>query len=142
MNGVCTKNVIGNFTETVLRLSEEVGHLCKNIDILKMKVGNISTAERPSVSPYAQESLTRIDVTSLAAPKNKAVKICKDALTACCVLLSKIPPISAYFLLSAASRNETDEEPTLPEISRNIHNADTKLKGDLIHSASFFPRFK
>jgi hypothetical protein len=45
-------------------------------------MGNITTAERPSVSPYAQESLTRRDVTSLAAPKNKAVKICKDALTA------------------------------------------------------------
>jgi hypothetical protein len=33
LNGVCTKNMIENFTEMVLNLSEEVGQLCKNTHI-------------------------------------------------------------------------------------------------------------
>lgn len=85
-------------------------------------------------------SLTRRDVTSLAATKNKAVKICKDALTAVCVPLSRIPPVSAYFALHAAIRIDSEEEPkcTLPEISRNIHNANNNLKGDRIYFAKCF----
>jgi hypothetical protein len=35
LNGVCTKHAIGNIIEMVLRLSEEVGYLRKDIEILK-----------------------------------------------------------------------------------------------------------
>jgi hypothetical protein len=44
LNGVCTKNVIGNLIHMVLKLSEKSGHLHKDNEVLEMKT------ERPSVA--------------------------------------------------------------------------------------------
>jgi hypothetical protein len=73
LNGVCMNNVMENLIKIFLKLSEEAGQLCKD-NILKIKMENISMAERPSVL-YEQESLKQHDETSSAPLKNDSVKI-------------------------------------------------------------------
>jgi hypothetical protein len=60
----------------VFKISEKVGHLSKVNGILKIITENISAVERPSVS-HMQDSLTRREMTSSAAPKNNTVKTFK-----------------------------------------------------------------
>jgi hypothetical protein len=108
-----------NLIEMVLKLSEKVGELGKDKEILKKRMEIISATEPPSV-PYVQGSVMRCDVTSSATPKNNALKTNRDALSAGRVLLSRNPPLSADF---ATSRNERNDVSIVPEISRNGNNA-------------------
>jgi hypothetical protein len=48
--GVCTKNMIDNLIEMALKLSEEVGHLQKDNEILKLKMETFSATKRPCVA--------------------------------------------------------------------------------------------
>jgi hypothetical protein len=50
---------------------------------------------------YVQDSLTRRDVTSSAAPKNNGVKTHKDALSASCTPLPRNPQLSAGFMIDS-----------------------------------------
>jgi hypothetical protein len=90
-NGVCTEHTIENIIEMVLRLSEEVGHHRKDIEILKTKMKTISATERSSVA-YVEDSWTRRDVTSSAASKNNVEKTYQE-------VLSRWPAICNFLLV-------------------------------------------
>jgi hypothetical protein len=79
LNRVCAKNMIKNLTEMVVKLSEEIGYLRKDNEMLEMKMETISASKRPSVA-YVQDSLARCDVNSSAAPENSGMMIYKEAL--------------------------------------------------------------
>jgi hypothetical protein len=64
-----------------LKLSEEVGHFCKDNEILKIKFETISASERSCVT-YVQDSLTWPD-TSSVAPENNGVKTYKESANFC-----------------------------------------------------------
>jgi hypothetical protein len=89
--------MIENLIEMVLKLSEEVGHLRKDNEILKLKMKTFSATERPSVA-CVEDSLAGREVTSSEAPRNNAVKTYKDALSAGCVSLPRNPQLSADFV--------------------------------------------
>jgi hypothetical protein len=55
LNGICTNSTLANITEIVFKLSEEVCHLYKDNDTLKMK--NISMVAQPSLLSCVQELL-------------------------------------------------------------------------------------
>jgi hypothetical protein len=77
-----------NRSRFVAKLSAKLSHLYKDNEILNVKTKSISATERPNVT-CVQYSVTRRDVKSLSAPKNKYVKTYKDALSAGCVSLSR-----------------------------------------------------
>jgi hypothetical protein len=54
LDGAYNKNMAGNLIEMVLKLSEEVGHLRKDNEILNMQMKTISTSQGPCVA-YAQD---------------------------------------------------------------------------------------
>jgi hypothetical protein len=107
--------MIENLTEMALKLKEEVVHSRKDNEILKIKMETTSASERPCVA-YVQDSLTRRDVTSSAAPKNNGMKRHKDALSAGCVSLPRNLQLSADFMID---RNVTSQACTAPGTLKN-----------------------
>jgi hypothetical protein len=63
-----------------------------------------------------QDSLTRRDVASSAAPENNAVKTYKDALSSDCVSLPRNLQASADFMMD---RNVVSQVSTTPETLKN-----------------------
>jgi hypothetical protein len=62
LNSVCTNNLIESLIQMVSKLSEEVGLLRKDNEILKMKVGKLTAAECSGSSLSDQQSLAQRDV--------------------------------------------------------------------------------
>jgi hypothetical protein len=87
----------------ILEISEEIGHLDKDNEILKIKMDNITAVERSSVS-HMQEPFTRREVMSSAALRNNTVKTFRDASSGGCVSLHMDPVVSVDLVLSATSR--------------------------------------
>jgi hypothetical protein len=83
-----------------------------------MKMETISAIVLPSVA-YVEDSLTRREVTSSAAPESNAVKTHKDALSAGCVSLPRNPQLSADFMID---RNEMNQAFTVARTSKNENN--------------------
>jgi hypothetical protein len=67
LNGVCTNNLIENLIQMVSKLSEEVGLLRKDNEILKMKVGKLTAAECSGSSLPDQQSLAQRDVGNVGS---------------------------------------------------------------------------
>jgi hypothetical protein len=98
--------MIENLIETVLKLSEEVGQSRGDNEYSKMKMENIYTESRPSLSSCVQDSLPRRDVTSSAALKDNVPKTYKDALSA------GRGPMAAPVSAARSAIKETHSEPT------------------------------
>jgi hypothetical protein len=110
LNDVCTKHAIQNIVEIVLSLSQEFGHLRKDIEILKTEMKTISATERPSMA-YVQDLLTRRDVTSSAAPKNNAEKTYQDTFSVRCVSLPRNLQLSAGIVIDMKEKNQASDAP-------------------------------